>query len=297
LPWRVPAIATDLATAPALPVHGRLRRADFARLAAFIEDYAGIKMPPSKTTMLEGRLHRRVRALDLANLDAYCRYLFEQDGLRAESVHLIDAVSTNKTDFFREPEQFRLLRARLLPAWRDGPDAARPGRLRAWSSACSTGAEPYTLAMVLAEFVRDHAGAPAEILATDISTDVLATARRGIYPQSMAEPIPPPLRARYLLRSRDRARGLVRMAPPLRAMVRFGRFNLMDAAYDLGGAFDLVFCRNVLIYFGRETQAAVLRRLCGQLRRGGALFLGHSESIGGLGLPLTPLGANVFQRT
>jgi chemotaxis protein methyltransferase CheR len=247
--------------------------------------------------MLEGRLTRRVRALDLPDLDAYCRHLFEQDGLRAEGVHLIDAVSTNKTDFFREPEQFRLLAARLLPAWRDGGETVQPGRLRAWSAACSTGAEPYTLAMLLAEFAREHGGPHADILATDISTDVLATARRGIYPAGMAAPIPPPLRARYLLRSRDRARELVRMAPPLRAMVRFGRFNLMDERYRLGGAFDLVFCRNVLIYFTRETQAAVLTRLCGQLRRGGALFLGHSESIGGLSLPLAPLGANVFRRT
>jgi chemotaxis protein methyltransferase CheR len=289
-------ITADEPTTGAAAPRSGLRRQDFARLAAFIEDYAGIKMPPSKSTLLEGRLQRRVRARGLASLEAYCHYLFEQDGLESETVHLIDAVSTNKTDFFREPEQFRLLRERLLPEMIRGRSLAQRPKVSIWSSACSTGAEPYTLAMVLSEFAADVAPVQSSILATDINSEVLATARLGIYPEEVVRPIPTALRQRYVLRSRDRQRGLVRMVPELRSMVRFARLNLMAASYDVDRAFDLVFCRNVLIYFHRRTQGEVLGRLCLHLRPGGHLFLGHSESINGLGLPLQALGHNVFLR-
>ena len=275
---------------------GRLSPQNFARLAKFIEGYAGIKMPPSKATMLEGRLHKRVRARGMANLDEYCRYLFDRDGMQAEVVHLIDAVSTNKTDFFREPEHFRILQGAVLPELL-GHRRAAGARLTVWSAACSTGAEPYTLAMVLAEFGREHPPLQAGIVATDINTEVLATARRGVYPEDHVAPVPAALRQRYLLRSRDGARRLVRVAPELRAMVRFGRLNLMAERYEMDGRFDIVFCRNVLIYFHRETQLHVLQRLCAHLRSGGYLFLGHSESITGLSLPLAAAGQNVFRRT
>jgi chemotaxis protein methyltransferase CheR len=270
----------------------RLQRRDFDRLAAFVHRYSGIKMPPGKLTMLEGRLRRRVREVGAVDITDYCRFLFEEDGLQGEAVALIDAVTTNKTEFFREPQHFDLLARTVLP------ELLAQGRpiLKLWSSACSTGAEPYTLAMVLAELRRQVATAPrVQILATDLSTEVLEVAVRGIYPASAADPVPAALRARYVLRSRDAAQALVRIVPELRAQVKFGRMNLMAATYPVDRDLDIVFCRNVLIYFDKPTQRAVLQRLCQHLRPGGFMFLGHSESLTGLDLPLRPVGNTVFR--
>jgi chemotaxis protein methyltransferase CheR len=269
---------------------------DFARLASFIEEYSGIKMPAGKATMLEGRLRRRLRATGHQNLRQYCAYLFEQNGIEAETVHLIDAVTTNKTEFFREPEHFRFLTERALPRILGSapPGSFRP--LKIWSAASSTGAEPYTIAMVLADKARQMPGLRFDVLATDICTEVLETAVAGIYPEAMAQPVPEPLRRAYVLRSKDRSRQLVRIAPALRAKVRFGRLNLMDEQYPVDTDMDVIFCRNILIYFDKPVQAAVLSRLCAHLRRGGYLILGHSESLAGFHLPLEPAGPTVFQR-
>ena len=274
----------------------RLRQSDFRRLAAFIQNYSGIKMPPSKITMLEGRLRQRVRDTGTADFVGYCRMLFEQDGLRAEAVHLIDAVTTNKTDFFREPEHFRILVRQALPTLLENSHANERAQVKLWSAACSTGAEPYTLAMVLSDFREHRPRLQFSILATDLSTEVLAAACRGIYQESMAAAVPPEFRPRYLLRSRDRSRHLVRVVQELRARVMFGRLNLMDAEYPVDPDFDVIFCRNVLIYFDKPTQRAVLLRLCRHLRPGGYLFLGHSESLAGVDLPLRSVANTVLRR-
>ena len=279
-------------------VHGtdRLRPQDFKRLAKFIEAYSGIKMPPSKLTMVEGRLRRRVRETGAADLSEYCDRLFEGGDLPAETVHLIDAVTTNKTEFFREAEHFRFLLRTVLPTLcADRP--ATQAVVKLWSSACSTGAEPYTLAMILAEFRQQHPGQRVSILASDLCTEVLHAAARGIYPQSAVQAVPPELRSRYLLRSREPGRGLVRIVAELRAWVQFARLNLMAPDYPVDRDFDVIFCRNVLIYFDRPTQQAVLQRLVEHLRPGGYLFLGHSESIAGLVLPLQVVGHTIFRRT
>jgi len=274
----------------------RLRQSDFRRLAAFIQDYSGIKMPPSKITMLEGRLRHRVRDTGAANLADYCRMLFEHDGLRAEAVHLIDAVTTNKTDFFREPEHFRILVQKALPTVLADRHAGAQAQVKLWSAACSTGAEAYTLAMVLAEWLDQRRGMRISILGTDLSTEVLCVAQRAVYPEAMVAVVPPELRHRYLLRSRDRRRQLVRVVPELRAWANFTRLNLMDAEYPVDHDFDVIFCRNVLIYFDKPTQHAVLQRLCQHLRPGGYLFLGHSESLAGMDLPLHSVANTVLRR-
>ncbi len=282
---------SEPARPPAEP-QDRLQRRDFERLAAFVHSYSGIKMPSSKATMLEGRLRRRVRETGAANLSEYCRFLFEGGGLQTEAVALIDAVTTNKTEFFREPQHFDLLTRSVLPELL----ADRRSKLKVWSAACSTGAEPYTLAMVLAEWQRQLASAPrVSILATDLCTEVLQVAARGIYPASAADSVPAELRTRYMLRSRDEARALVRIIPELRRLVQFARLNLMAAEYPVEPDADIVFCRNVLIYFDKPTQRAVLQRLCRHLRPGGYLFLGHSESLAGLDLPLQAIGNTVFR--
>jgi chemotaxis protein methyltransferase CheR len=288
--------ATATRDAGASPGPGRLSQRDFARLARFIQDYSGIKMPAGKITMLEGRLRARVRATGTANLADYCRYLFDQDGIVAETVHLIDAVTTNKTEFFREPEHFRILAETILPATLE-QGTARRTPVKVWSAASSTGAEPYTLAMVLDDFALRYPGFRSSIVATDICTEVLQIAVRGIYPQSMMAPVPPAMRQRYVRNCRDRSKGLARIVPELRARVQYGRLNLMDSSYPLDRDMDVIFCRNILIYFERPIQDAVMRRLCDHLRPGGHLVLGHSESLTGFDLPLRSLGATVFQRT
>ena len=270
-----------------------LCRRDFARLAAFIRDTAGIKMPDSKITMLEGRLRRRVRATGTGTVAGYCAWFFEGGHRHDEIVHLINAVTTNKTDFFREPRHFDYLRDVVLPMERDSGRR----RIRAWSAACSTGAEPYTMAMVIDAFAAQHCGLDYGILATDLDTVVLEVARRGIYPAELVEPVSPLLRQRYVLTARGAARDEVRIVPELRGAIGFAQHNLMDDRYDVGDPMDIIFCRNVLIYFDRPTQEKVVRRLVNCLRPGGHLFLGHSESITGFDLPLTPVANTVFQRT
>jgi len=168
--------------------------------------------------------------------------------------------------------------------------------LKIWSAACSTGAEPYTLAMVLADLGLRRPELRAMITATDISTEVLRKAVDGIYPEAMLEPVPASLRQRYVLRGKDRSRQLVRVAPELRAMVRFGRLNLMEAPYSVDADQDIIFCRNILIYFDLPTQEAVLQRLVEHLAPGGYLFLGHSETLTSFHLPLHPVEPTVFQR-
>lgn len=276
----------------ATPPPDGISKRNFDRLAHFIYDYSGIKMPPTKLTMLEGRLRRRLRATGKQTFDAYCDYLFKQDGLEHEAVYLIDAVTTNKTDFFREPNHFIYMTRHALP------ELSHRGirTIRAWSSACSTGAEPYTMAMVLNEFTADHTNLNYTILATDLSTEVLQTAQRGIYPAEMVDPVPPDIRQRYVMRAIAKDRREVRIVPRLRSKVAFARLNLMDEKYGIGDPVHLIFCRNVMIYFDKDTQAHVLARLCDCLAPGGYLFIGHSESVAGFDLPLKTVANTVFQR-
>jgi chemotaxis protein methyltransferase CheR len=273
-----------------------LSQRNFKRLASFIEDYSGIKMPPTKLTMIEGRLRRRLRATGIADLKQYCDYLFERDGLASEAIHLIDVMTTNKTEFFREPDHFRFLVEHAVPDLMASARGGAGAPLKIWSAACSIGAEPYTLAMVLADLGQQAAKTRYGITATDISTEVLATAVTGIYPEAMAEPVPPEFRRRYVLRSKDRALRQVRIVPELRAAVRFARINLMEAPYQVDREMDIIFCRNILIYFDKPTQQSVLQNLTDHLRAGGFLFLGHSETLSGFQLPLEPVGPTVFRR-
>ena len=255
----------------------RLQPEHYQALALAMEQHTGIQFGPSKQAMLEGRLQRRVRATGLPNMAAYGAMLFEQDGLAAEFGFLVDCVTTNKTDFFREPDHFEFLRAKAVPAL-----LAHRGRgrtLKLWSAACSTGAEAYTIAMVLDAMQDLGTRVDFSILGTDISTDVLAQAWRAIYPAAMLDPVPPEWRRRYAMAAADLSRDEVRIIPELRCRTQFGSLNLMDPAYPFDRDVDVIFCRNVLIYFAKQTQQAVLRRLAAHLRPGGYLIVGHSESM------------------
>jgi len=280
----------NLAYAPVQPEP--LSARNFARLASVIQEASGIKMPAAKKTMLEGRLRRRVVALGLADLNAYCDYLFEAGDYEAELIHLLNVATTNKTDFFREPAHFDFMTKIALP------DLAAQGRrtVKIWSAAASIGAEAYTLAMVMEEFRRTERGLDYTILATDICTDVLAQAAAGRFPKAMIDPVPMELRKRYLLQSRDPAVQDVRIAPSLRAKAAFARLNLMDDHYPVDDDYDFVFCRNILIYFDKPTQERVLANLCRHIRAGGYLVLGHSESAIGVDLPVMAVVNTIFQK-
>jgi chemotaxis protein methyltransferase CheR len=273
---------------------GPLGQRDFTRLAEFVHTRSGIRMPLSKKSFLEGRIQRHLSALGFATMKEYCKWLFNEGGLVQDEAALLDAVTTNKTEFFRERHHFDFVNKVILPDFRAvSSDRQRP--LLIWSAGCSNGAEPYSLAMICEDVARTDSGFRFEILASDISTGVLRLAARAIYPHSAIGPVPMELRKRYLLH--DPGSGEVRIVPDLRWKVIFKHHNLMDVPYPASLAMDIVFCRNLLIYFDRATQRAVLSRLCRCLRPGGYLFLGHSEgSIADLKLPLRPVGPTIFVR-
>jgi chemotaxis protein methyltransferase CheR len=268
---------------------------DFSRLCALIYAEAGICLSAEKKTMVEVRLRRRLRALNMASYEEYCQFVFSKQGMREELVFLIDVITTNKTDFFREAAHFDFLGARALP---ELVAAAQGGRqLVAWSAGCSTGEEPYTLAMALSEYAESHPGFRFRILATDISTAVLALAEQGIYTTETIKPVPRPLQRKYLMRSRDVERPRVRIIPELRRLIEFRRLNFMDSDYLLANQADVIFCRNVLIYFDRPTQENILRKLTRCLQPRGFLFVGHSETLHDMDLPLIPVAPAVYRRT
>ncbi len=270
----------------------QLSARDFGRFSELIHGECGIKMPPSKKTMLEARLHKRLRALSMSEFDQYCAYLFSDEGLATELPHLLDVVTTNTTDFFREPRHFEFLTGSLIPRWRSG-NQNRPMAL--WSAGCSTGEEPYTLAMVLSEHQRHDPDFRFSILATDLSTRVLEHAVRAVYAEDKLDKVPKHLHRVYFLRSKDRGRHLVRVVPEVRGLVSFRRLNFMEE-FGFREQMDVIFCRNVMIYFDRPTQARLLGKFCNHLRQGGHIFIGHSESLTGMRLPLRQLAPTIYER-
>jgi len=269
-----------------------LSDSDFAKLSVFIQSNYGIKMPYVKKSMLQARLQKRLKANRLKSFGAYCKYVFTKEGA-AELIHMIDAVSTNKTDFFREPNHFDFMTKVVLPEFQ----AANPrGELKIWSAAASSGEELYTTAMVVSEFLADRRLFNYSILGTDISVEILKKAIRAVYTEKQIFPIPLYLKKKYLLRNKNKEKKDVRIINDLRNKTRYQRLNLMDKSYTVPNDFDIIFCRNVLIYFDRKTQEAVINKLCSHLKPGGYLFLGHSESTMGMNLPLKQLKPAIYRK-
>jgi len=267
---------------------------EFRHLSEFIHAHCGIRMPPVKKIMLEARLQRRLRSLGIASFKEYCDYLF-RDGT-SELTHMIDAVTTNKTDFFREPMHFKYLTEIALPEFISMAGRVSEKKFLAWSAGCSTGEEPYTLAMVLSEFGSLAPGFRFSILATDIAAKVLEKAKIGIYEQERTAAVPRHYKLKYLMRSKDKNGHLVRIVPEIRSLVRFQRVNLVDEYPLLQEPAEAIFCRNVIIYFERENQEKLLNRLCRSLRTGGHLFLGHSETVHGFELPLVRVTSTIYRK-
>jgi chemotaxis protein methyltransferase CheR len=283
-----------MAGAPAASVNGpSLEDAEFAFLRRFVYDHCGIALSEQKRQLVQGRLQRRLRALRLRDFADYCELL--QRDPETELGELASAISTNVTSFFREMHHYDLLVEQLLPEWlaqkrRDG------GRLRIWSAGCSTGEEPYALAMVLAEALERAGGnVDAKILATDLSPQALETARRGVYPADRLGGVSDERRKRWFLRGQGEYEGLVTVHPRLRELVTILPLNLLHD-WPMQGPFDAIFCRNVVIYFDKPTKERLFARYAGMLPVGGYLFLGHSESMHGLSNAYDLIGRTVYRK-
>jgi len=255
---------------------------EFKLFQSLIHREAGIYLSEVKKALLVGRLSRRIRELGLDSFEAYYRHVVDGPN-PAERVELINNICTHETQFFREPRQFEFLEQTLAPRWRAEAEAGtRPKQIRAWSAACSSGEEPVSMAMSLLYHFPASAGWTVDVLATDISTRVLDKARAATWPVERAGQIPPTYLKRFMLRGTGEHQKRMKAGPEIRSVVRFQQLNLQADSYAVGDGFDLIFCRNVLIYFNAASKEHVVTRLLGRLAPDGLLFLGHAESLTGM---------------
>ncbi len=265
---------------PAEPPSQLIGDREFRLFQGLVHREAGIWLSPVKRALLVGRLAKRLRALGLGD---WGDYLARVEADPAERVRMLDCLCTNETHFFREPRHFEFLATRIFPRWQAEAEAGRrPRRARVWSAACSTGEEPYSLAMSLLSAFPPGTGWDLEVLATDLSTRALERAREALWPVEKAAEIPAPHLRAWMLRGVGSQQGLMKAGPETRSLVRFLRLNLNDRGWPGLGRFDLVFCRNVLIYFDPPTKERVVGHLLDHLAEDGHLFLGHAESLSGM---------------
>jgi chemotaxis protein methyltransferase CheR len=255
----------------------RITEREFWYFQELIHRVSGIWLTYAKSALLVGRLSNRLRHLGLATFSEYYRVVTTDP---EEQSCMLDAISTNETRFFREPGQFEFLQQRVFPQWQaDAARGVRGRRIRVWSAGCSTGQEPYSLAMALCHHFSLAAGWGIEIVATDLSNRALAIARDSIWEFAACSQIPQLYLKAYMLRGCGRQEGKIKAGPEIRSVVKFLRLNLNEAAYAVNGPFDLIFCRNVLIYFDRTDRERIVRRMLSYLSPSGYLFVGHSESL------------------
>jgi chemotaxis protein methyltransferase CheR len=259
--------------------------ADFERVRQLIYKHAGISLAPIKQDMVYSRLARRLRALGYNTFEQYLAHLESND--EAEWETFVNSLTTNLTSFFREAHHFEIL-IRHLRTLKQRP-------IRIWCSAASTGEEPYTLAMTACEAF-DTLTPPVSIVASDIDTNVLATAEKGVYPMERVEKLSADRLRRFFLKGSGAQAGYVRVRPELQKLLSFTRINLLDARLPLQGPFDVMFCRNVMIYFDKPTQRAILQKFAPLLREDGLLFAGHSESFLHAADVFRSLGRTVYER-
>ena len=269
---------------------------EYERFRQLVLTASGIGLGDAKRELLVARLSRRLRELRLSSFGEYYECVVG-DRSGAELVAMLDRLTTNETAFFREPSHFELLCADVVPRWRrEAARGDRPRRVRAWSAACSTGQEPYSIAMLMLEHLPREEGWELEVIGTDLSTRALDVAKAATWPIARAEEIPQPLLRRYMLRGTGAQLGRFRATPALRQVVRFQRVNLVEPPYEVVGQFDLVFCRNVMIYFTPAGRAAVVEQLTNRLMPDGYLFVGHAESVQTSRDRLTTVAPTVYAR-
>jgi len=270
-----------------------LSDAEYRRFQTLVHRESGIHLSDAKRALLVGLLARRLRGI---GIDSFFEYYERVAQDEAERVQMIDAICTNETHFFREPKQFEFLAAQVYPAWKAAAAAGRRARhVRVWTAACSTGEEPYSVAMSLLTHFPTREGWSIEIVASDLSTRVLARAQEAVWPIDKAAEIPEALRRRFMLRGVGTQAGKMRAGDEIRRLVSFTRLNLNAPSYPVRGRFDLVFCRNVLIYFQPDSKKAVVERLLGTLAPEGILFLGHSETLNGLSSRVRSVGPTAYR--
>ncbi len=267
---------TEILGAPPLSDH------EFELFQKLIYERSGIFLTQAKRALLIARLSGRLRALKLPSFSAYYR-LVTADGDAEERQRMLDCIATNETHFFREPRHFEFLEKRVVPAWiEQAEQGRRPRRVRAWSAACSTGEEPFSIAMVLLHHLPPSAGWSVEVLATDISTRVLERARQAVYSLEKASEIPTNYLKAFMLKGMGDQEGKMKADEQLRSAVRFQWMNLNAESYPVQGRFDLIFCRNVLIYFNAPSRKRAVDRLISHLSPDGFFFVGHAESLHGV---------------
>lgn len=245
---------------------------EFEQFRALVYRESGISLNQNKKSLIVSRLAKRLRALGLESFQSYFDLVIQDLG-GDEFTQMLDLISTNKTDFFREPKHFEFLRDEILPHLNTAK------QVRIWSSACSSGEEPYTIGMVLFDGVAAPSQWDFKILASDISTKVLSHAAAGLYEEDRVKGLSSDLVRRHFLKGRGAQAGWVKVKPHLTDMVRFRRLNLMDERYPIRSPLDVIFCRNVMIYFDRPTQEQLMTKFYRYLKPGGYLFIGHSESL------------------
>ena len=278
------------------PPHLSVSPALFQKFQKLIYSETGIWLGSSKTALLCGRLFRRLRTLEITSLQNYYEFV-SQPEQHQERARMIDAITTNETRFFREPRQFEFLVQRVFPRWRaDAERGLRPKRVNIWSAGCSSGEEPYTVAMLLAKHLPAEQGWDARILATDISNRVLEKARKGIYPIARATELPKDLLHAFMLRGMAERQGEMKVKVEIQQMVEFRRLNLDQESDRVEGPFDAIFCRNVLIYFDAASKQRVVTSLVGHLVANGILFVGHAENLNAVSPELRSLEPTIYTR-
>ncbi len=253
---------------------------EFRRISDLVYEHCGINLHAGKKELVRARLAKRLREGNFRTFSEYIRHVLDDPTGREFSI-LVDSLSTNLTKFFREEQHFEFLRTRFLPSLLEAKQRRRDFRLRAWSAGCSSGEEPYSIAITLLEKVQGRGRWDVKLLATDISTRILEKARAGVYEERRIEPISPSLRSRYLIRRRQSRGDVYEVRPTLRDVVIFRYLNLMGD-WPIRGPLDFIFCRNVMIYFDKPTQGRLIQRFYEMLASGGVLFTGHSESLTGI---------------
>lgn len=274
----------------------KLSKETFSRISCYINTEYGIQLPLSKKIMVESRLQKRLRNLNMKSFSDYADYIFSPKGEKTELISMVDLITTNKTDFFRESDHFEYLLHTVLPDMFNNNRSGTTKICNVWSSGCSSGEEPYTLAMILSEFSELSPSFKYHIKATDVSSQVLEKARKAVYTEKDISPIPITLRRKYLLRNKDSNNPLVRIKPEIRRNVQFEHLNLMNKQYSVPRTMDIIFFRNVAIYFAKSTQEEIIIKICKHLKPGGYLFIGHSESLFNMDVPVEQIGSTIYRK-
>jgi chemotaxis protein methyltransferase CheR len=274
--------------------HHSLSPALFGEFQRLVYQESGIWLGEHKHALLTGRLARRLRLLGLQNMQEYLELVIQADQLHERAV-MIDYITTNQTHFFRESRHFDFLSEQIFPRWqREAASGERPKLLRVWSAGCSTGEEPYSLAMLLLKHFSADAGWDLEVLASDICTRVLEKARAAMYPIEKLKEIPPEFLRAYMLKGRGEQKNTMKVSPEVHRVVRFARVNLHADSYPILGKFDLIFCRNVLIYFDQAAKQKVIGGILRHLAATGLLFVGHSEHLASMSPNLRTVSPTVY---